>query len=128
MKEELYSKMVTFGFLTYYKGEISIPNEELLEKFILFLRYDKDLNYYYNLIETSKIMIEAIIKNKDAKKVCNILENSHLEKIKPGDKLDHGRLKRIMNYVFFNIRKEYDIKEKESKGKRYSRFYLLSKK
>jgi len=54
IKEELYSKMVTFGFLTYYNDEISIPNEELLEKFIMFLRDDNDLEYYYNLIENSK--------------------------------------------------------------------------
>ncbi|ORX35495.1 hypothetical protein BCR32DRAFT_288638, partial [Anaeromyces robustus] len=33
MKTELYSKMVTFGFLTYYDGKISIPNKELEEKF-----------------------------------------------------------------------------------------------
>jgi len=60
-------------------------------------------------------MIEATIKNKDAKEICNILKDSHLEKIKPKGKLDHGRLKCIMNYGFFNIRKEYDVKEKENK-------------
>ncbi|KAG4082964.1 hypothetical protein H8356DRAFT_1749639 [Neocallimastix lanati (nom. inval.)] len=30
VKEILYSKMVTFGYLTYYNGKISIPNEELI--------------------------------------------------------------------------------------------------
>jgi len=28
-KKILYSKMVTFGYLTYCKGKISIPNKEL---------------------------------------------------------------------------------------------------
>jgi len=117
MKKELYSKMVTYGYLTYYKGEISIPNEELLQKFILFLNDDDDLKYYYNLIENSKKMIEATIIHKNAQEVCEILEDSHLNKIKPGDKLDHGSLKRIMDYVFFNIRKEYDVEEEEGRGK-----------
>jgi len=33
-KDELYSKIVTFGYLTYYNGKISIPNKELEKKFI----------------------------------------------------------------------------------------------
>ncbi|ORX76571.1 hypothetical protein BCR32DRAFT_303752 [Anaeromyces robustus] len=36
MKKELYSKMVTFGYLSYYNGKISIPNKELLEKLKYF--------------------------------------------------------------------------------------------
>ncbi len=51
MKKELYSKMVTFGFLSYYRGEISIPNKELLEKFKILLNLNKDLNYYYDMIK-----------------------------------------------------------------------------
>lgn len=40
-KCELYSKMVTYGFLTYYEGEISIPNNELLEKIYKNLKWKK---------------------------------------------------------------------------------------
>jgi hypothetical protein len=40
-KKKLYSKMVTFGFLTYYDGEISIPNKELKEEFIKVLEKKK---------------------------------------------------------------------------------------
>jgi len=33
--------MVTFGFLTYYDGKISIPNKELQEEFIKILKKKK---------------------------------------------------------------------------------------
>ncbi|ORX64852.1 hypothetical protein BCR32DRAFT_297921 [Anaeromyces robustus] len=55
MKTELYSKMVTFGFLTYYDGKISIPNKELEEKFVKVLKSNKDMKYYYDIINNSKI-------------------------------------------------------------------------
>ncbi|ORX64841.1 hypothetical protein BCR32DRAFT_286817 [Anaeromyces robustus] len=55
LKAELYSKMVTFGFLTYYDGKISIPNKELEENFIEVLKSNKDMKYYYDIINNSKI-------------------------------------------------------------------------
>jgi len=42
-KKILYSKMVTFGYLTYCKGKISIPNKELKEKFIKALSKDSEM-------------------------------------------------------------------------------------
>ena len=44
MRIKLYSKMVFYGYLTYYDGKISIPNDELKEKFIKL----------YNKIENEK--------------------------------------------------------------------------
>lgn len=32
-KNEIFSAMVVYGFLSYYKGEVSIPNKELMLKF-----------------------------------------------------------------------------------------------
>ncbi|KAG4091459.1 hypothetical protein H8356DRAFT_604864 [Neocallimastix lanati (nom. inval.)] len=40
-KKQLYSKMVTYGFLTYCNGKISIPNKELQEEFIKILKKKK---------------------------------------------------------------------------------------
>ena len=62
MKEILYSKMVTFGYLTYYKGKISIPNEELREEFIKALRNNKsDMQYIYDMITNSDEMLEVTL-------------------------------------------------------------------
>jgi len=45
------------------------------------------MKYYYNKIRNSDIMLEATLEKKNAQKVCELLENAHLVKIKPGDKL-----------------------------------------
>jgi len=114
-KKELYSKMVTFGFLTYYDGKISIPNKEVLEKFKTFLSQKPEMKYYGYLIENSDKMIKATLR-KDTKEMCDILINSHMEKIVPGEKMDHGSLKRLMDFVYFSIRNDYEVKEESKEG------------
>jgi len=115
-KKQLYSKMVTFGFLTYCDGKISIPNKELKEEFIKVLERKKNLNYLYDLINNSNKMLELTIK-KDVKGMCKLLEHRHMKKIKPKDKMDHGNLKRVIDYAYFNAKDYYDIKEEEGSGK-----------
>ncbi|ORX44295.1 hypothetical protein BCR32DRAFT_331011 [Anaeromyces robustus] len=105
LKAELYSKMVTFGFLTYYDGKISIPNKELEEKFI-------------NMLEMTL--------EKNPKEICKILENSHMENIKPGDKMDHGNLKHVVEFAYFNARISYIVDE-VGKGKGISDFIFYPK-
>ncbi|KAG4083357.1 hypothetical protein H8356DRAFT_1065047 [Neocallimastix lanati (nom. inval.)] len=116
VKEVLYSKMVTFGYLTYYKGKISIPNEELKEEFIKALNDKKsDMQYFYDMIKNSDEMLEVTL-HKNVKRMCEILDKSHMEKISPGDRLDHGNLKRVIDYSYFNARAKYDIKEESPDG------------
>ncbi|ORX72562.1 hypothetical protein BCR32DRAFT_297222 [Anaeromyces robustus] len=127
LKAELYSKMVTFGFLTYYDGKISIPNKELEEKFINVLRKYKDLEYYYyyNMINNSGKMLEMTLEI-NPKEICKILENSHMENIKPGDKMDHGNLKHVVEFAYFNARINYIVDE-VGKGKGISDFIFYPK-
>ncbi|KAL6602446.1 hypothetical protein U3516DRAFT_559220 [Neocallimastix sp. 'constans'] len=115
-KYELYSEMVTYGFLTYCKEEISIPNKELEEKFIDALKDRSDMKYFYDMIENSEEMLKATL-NKNVKRMCEILNKSHMEKIRPGDKVDHGTLKLIMDYVYFHARSIYNITEEYPNGK-----------
>ena len=44
-KEEIFSAMVVYGFLTYENGKVSIPNRELMDIFTMTL--DKDENRVY---------------------------------------------------------------------------------
>jgi len=58
------------------------------------------------MMENSDKMITAtFIKNTE--EMCKILEKSYMNKIIPTDKMDHGKLKRIIDYVYFKIRIEY---------------------
>ena len=37
-RKEIYSAMITFGFLSYHDGYLKIPNKELMKEFEKFLR------------------------------------------------------------------------------------------
>ncbi|KAL6617961.1 hypothetical protein U3516DRAFT_779973 [Neocallimastix sp. 'constans'] len=116
VKEILYSKMVTFGYLTYYNEKISIPNKELKEEFIKALNdKESDMQYFYNMIKNSDEMLEVTL-HKNVKRMCEILDISPMEKIIPGDKLDHENLKRFIDYSYFNARTKYNIEEESPCG------------
>ncbi|OUM62993.1 hypothetical protein PIROE2DRAFT_10571 [Piromyces sp. E2] len=115
-KEELYSKMVTLGFLTYYNGKISIPNIELLENYVRGFRQKNNiLSFFYELMEHSKEILKVTL-DKDAKAVCELFKKSHMKRITPGDVLDHGGLKRIVDFAYFYAQATYDIKEEVGIG------------
>ncbi|OUM60326.1 hypothetical protein PIROE2DRAFT_13944 [Piromyces sp. E2] len=115
-KKELYSKMVTYGFLTYYDGKLSIPNLELLESFVKGLRKQNDkLSFLNDLIENSKKTLQATL-DKDAKAVCELFKEAHRKKIIPGDKFDHGVLKRVVDMAYFYGLNDYNIKKEVVEG------------
>jgi len=65
LKEELYSKMVTFGYLTYCDRKIrkiSIPNKELEEKSIYALTKRSDTQIFYDMIKNSNEILLSDIK------------------------------------------------------------------
>jgi len=123
-KEELYSKMVTYGFLTYYDGKLSIPNLELLENFIKGLRKQNDkLTFLYDLIENSKKTLQATL-DKDAKAVCELFKEAHIKKIIPGDKFDHSALERFLNMAYFYALNDYTIKKEVAEGAERADFFF----
>ncbi|ORY09054.1 hypothetical protein LY90DRAFT_518927 [Neocallimastix californiae] len=127
VKEIFYSKMVTFGYLTYYNGKISIPNKELKEEFIKALNdKESDMQYFYNMIKNSDEMLEVTL-HKNVKRMCEILDKLHMEKIIIEDKLDHGNLKRVMDYSYFNARTKYDIEEESPRGHGRANIIFLPK-
>ncbi|KAG4097810.1 hypothetical protein H8356DRAFT_412454 [Neocallimastix lanati (nom. inval.)] len=116
VKEILYSKMVTFGYLTYYNGKISIPNKELKEEFIKALNdKESDLQYFYKMIKNSDEMLEVTL-HKNVKRMCEILDKSPMEKVILEDKIDHAHLKRFIEYSYFNARTKYNIEEESPCG------------
>ncbi len=59
-KEEIYSAMITLGFLTYSDGLLSIPNKELRQEFEKALK-DKCFGKTAEIFKTSKIMLNATL-------------------------------------------------------------------
>lgn len=75
-KEEIFSAMVVYGFLTYQDGKVSIPNKELLDKFAVMLRKEPSLGYVYHLARESDRMLQATIAG-DTDTMAEILEMAH---------------------------------------------------
>lgn len=57
-KDEIFSAMVVYGFLSYENGKVVIPNKELMEKFTDTLRKEPALGYIYNLARESERMLK----------------------------------------------------------------------
>ncbi|KAG4083388.1 hypothetical protein H8356DRAFT_1749539 [Neocallimastix lanati (nom. inval.)] len=72
------------------------------------------------MIKNSDEMLEVTL-HKNVKRMCKILDISPMEKISPGDRVDHGNLKRFIDYSYFNARTKYNIEEESPCG--HGRYY-----
>lgn len=75
-REEIYSAMVVYGFLSYENGKVSIPNKELMDKFTDMLQKEQSLGYVYRLAKESSRMLAATISG-DTDTMSEILEMAH---------------------------------------------------
>lgn len=60
-KDEIFSAMVVYGFLSYENGCVSIPNWELMERFDDMLLKEPSLGYIHQLVEKSEGMLRATL-------------------------------------------------------------------
>ena len=72
-KDEIFSAMVVYGFLSYADGCVSIPNKELMDKFAEMVRKRPDFGYIYRLAVESGKMLTAT-KKGDTDTMVEILE------------------------------------------------------
>lgn len=54
-KNEIFSAMVVYGFLSYDNGYVSIPNKEIMDKFCEMLMKESSLGYVYRLAGESDL-------------------------------------------------------------------------
>lgn len=67
-KDEIFSAMTVYGFLSFEKGCVRIPNHELMERFDDMLRKEPSLGYVHQLAQASEKMHSDKISKKDAGK------------------------------------------------------------
>jgi len=114
-KIKLFSKMVAYGFLTYYQGYLSIPNKELKMKFEKAL-YEKDMGYIYELVKKSNKMLKATL-NKDTKKIKEILEITHRKEATLFDFYNESSLRYLVKLAYISAETDYYMDRKENSGK-----------
>ena len=125
-KEEIFSAMVVYGFLTCEKGRVSIPNKELMDKFADMLMKENSLGYVYNLAKESTRMLNATLHG-DTETMCQILEKAHNTEIPLLSYNNETELTAVVNLVYLAARDRYRVEREDKAGIGYVDFIFYPK-
>lgn len=114
-KEEIFSAMVVYGFLTSENGEVFIPNKELMAKFEDMLLKEQSLGYVYRLARESDRMLRATLA-EDAETMARILEYAHNTETPLLDYSHETELTAVVNLVYLSARDAYRIEREDKAG------------
>ena len=114
-KDQLFSAMVNYGFLSYYKGKLRIPNRELQLKFDKALERSSNNDGLTEIVKKSKEMLDATL-NKDTKKMEEIIQKAHDYNIPLLKYNDENSLSCVVTLVYLWARNKYSIRREERVG------------
>ncbi len=117
-KDEIYSAMVVYGFLTYSEGYVSIPNKELMDKFADMIRQKPAFGYINRLAAESGRMLEAT-KKGDTETMVEILERVHNTESPLIRYNSEAELSKVITFVYLQAREYYDIRQEDKSGVGY---------
>ena len=120
-REEIFSAMVVYGFLSFENGKVSIPNKELMDKFSDMLQKKPTLGYVYNLAKESGRMLRATL-DADTKTMAEILEQAHNTEVPLLIYNYETELTAIVNLVYLAARDIYKVEREDKAGKGYVDF------
>lgn len=120
-RDEIYSAMVVYGFLSYLNGKVCIPNRELMEKFDELLVKNESLGYVYRLAKESEKMLKAILAG-DTLTMERILEFAHNTEVPLLSYNHETELSAIVNLVYLAARDSYRVEREDKAGTGYVDF------
>ena len=120
-KDEIFSAMVVYGFLSYENGFVSIPNKELMDKFADMLQKEKSLGYVYQLAKESEKMLKATLAG-DTKEMLRILEFAHNTEVPLLNYSNETDLTAVVNLIYLAARDSYRIEREDKAGIGYVDF------
>lgn len=120
-KNEIFSAMVVYGFLSYEKGSVSIPNKELMDKFNEMLRKENSLGYIYELARESEKMLKATLAG-DIKEMLRILEFAHNTEIPLLNYNRESDLTILISLIYLSARDFYRVEREDKAGTGYVDF------
>lgn len=120
-KEEIFSAMIVYGFLTYENGCVSIPNKELMDRFNEMLMKEQSLGYIYQLAQKSEKMLSATLAG-DTDMMTEILEYAHNTESPLLSYSSEAELTMIVNLVYLQARDRYRIEREDKAGIGYVDF------
>lgn len=117
-KDEIYSAMVVYGFLSYANGCVSIPNKELMDKFSDMVCQRPAFGYMNRLaVESDKML--AATKAGDTDTMVEILEHAHNTESPLIRYSDEAELSKVITFVYLQAREYYDIRLEDRSGTGY---------
>ncbi len=125
-RDEILSAMVVYGFLSYYDGELQIPNHELMEKFQRVLSRSS-MGGISEIVKQSKAMLQATLA-EDEEKVADILKETHNREIPFLQYNDENSLSCVVTLCYLYARKDYQIDREIQAGAGYCDYLFLPKK
>ena len=126
-RDEIFSAMVVYGFLSYENGKVSIPNRELMEKFTDMLQKEPSLGYVYRLAKESNRMLQATLDG-DTETMTEILELVHDTETPLFHYNHETELTAVVNLAYLSARDSYRIEREDKAGKGYVDFIFYPEK
>lgn len=120
-RDEIYSAMVVYGFLSYLNGKVCIPNRELMEKFDELLVKNESLGYVYRLAKESEKMLKATLAG-DTLTMERILEFAHNTEVPLLSYNHETELSAIVNLVYLAAMDSYRVEREDKAGTGYVDF------
>ena len=120
-KNEIFSAIVVYRFLSYENGKVRIPNKELMEKFDEMLQKEESLGYIYRLAKESDKMLQATLAN-DTKTMEKILSYVHDTETPILSYNHETELSAIVNLAYLSARDQYRIEREDKAGKGFVDF------
>lgn len=120
-RDEIYSAMVVYGFLSYLNGKVCIPNRELMEKFDELLVKNESLGYVYRIAKESEKMLKATLAG-DTLTMERILEFAHNTEVPLLSYNHETELSAIVNLVYLAARDSYRVEREDKAGTGYVDF------
>ena len=120
-RDEIFSAMVVYGFLTYENGKVMIPNRELMGKFSDMLKKEPSLGYVYRLAKESERMLRATLAG-DTDTMSQILELAHDTEVPLLSYNNETELTAVVNLVYLAARDNYYVEREDKSGIGYVDF------
>lgn len=114
-RDEIFSAMVVYGFLSYENGYVYIPNKELMDQFSDMMQREAALGYVYRLAKASERMLKATLAG-DEDTMASILEYAHNTEV---PLLSYNReedLAAIVNLIYLSARDTYRMEREQKAG------------
>lgn len=125
-RDEIFSAMVVYGFLSYEDGKVFIPNQELMDQYLDMLKKESSLGYVYRLAKESERMLEATLSG-DTKTMTEILSYAHDTETPLLSYNNETELSALVNLVYLAARDVYDIQREDKAGIGYVDFIFYPK-